>query len=155
MEAGIEGEQLIRAALGGGIHALAQHALQLSNQRRVAALRGELGVEPFQRRAHLHHLARDHWRQAGNGCAAARLDHHQALAGQRAQRLAHRDARHAQFGRQLVFHQPFAWRVLPVQDAFTQLVGDKGEQRRVAGTEAQRLGGRGRRWSERHGSAKA
>jgi hypothetical protein len=116
--------------------AFLQHLFEFLDQCRVAALGGQLGIEAFQRGAHFHHLAGDIGRQPRHRGATARLDVHQTFGRQRAQCLAHRNARHPQFQRQRVFHQPLAGFVLAAQNALAQRIGDKREKRGMLGTKA-------------------
>ncbi|MNY16384.1 hypothetical protein D3C86_1496460 [compost metagenome] len=136
MEPGVQFDEALGLAAVHGVVAFLENLLDFQDQCGVAALRGELGVETFERGAHLDHLAGDIGRQARHRRPAPGLDLDQSFCRQRAQRLAHRNAGHAQLLRQRVLHQPLAGVVLAAEDALPQRIGHKREKRGMLGAQA-------------------
>ena len=59
VEARIQLDKALRLTAVDSVIAFLQHLFEFLDQCRVAALGGQLGIEAFQRGAHLHHLAGD------------------------------------------------------------------------------------------------
>ncbi|CUJ04304.1 Uncharacterised protein [Achromobacter xylosoxidans] len=138
VELRIQRQELVQLLAARGLGAFAQEGLQALDGLVVAPLRRQLGVQAFQRGAYLDHVVSDRVRQHRHRGAAARLDGDQAFGGQRPQRFAHRDARHAHFLRQAAFDQAIAGREFAAEDALAQLVADDREQLRMLLADLQR-----------------